>query len=415
MRPLRTLFPLLLAACAAPATLVRTADDRARSPADAAAELAAADVVVLGEQHGVAAVHRLHLELLRHLHARRPDLTIAMEMFDRDVQNHLLAYLAGLTAEAEFLAAARPWRGYATDYRPVVEFAKEQRLVVLAANAPHALAVSASRQGVASVLGDPHVARQTEAPEDEYWDAFVDSMRAHVGVDGDAAMQRHYAAQCLKDDTMAETVVDHLRAQLARGRRPLVVLIVGQFHSDHRRGAVARIVQRMPELDVRTVSAEAVADLDAGLYGASRSVADYVVVVEQPPAAAVPPPLPQPRQPAAPAAPTAPGGPAVATERQAPAAGAATDPEGPRPGLGIRPDYNAPAVVVDSVRAGGPADLAGIEPGDVILELAGRPVADMESYVAVLGGLRIGRKVPVRVRRGEAEVVLQVLVAESLR
>lgn len=411
---------LLAAACATPARLVTTADDRVKTVAQAADALAGLDVVVLGEQHDSAAVHRVHLDLLMQLQRRRGNLVLAMEMFERDVQDTLLQYLGGMLDEQEFLHRARPWQNYANDYRPMIEFARTHGIVVLAANAPRELAAKASKQGVAAVLGDPHVARTTTAPEDEYWDAFVDAMHGHVGTDGDEAMRRSYAAQCLKDDTMAESIVDLLDARQARDEKaPLVVLVAGQFHTDYRRGVVARLQSRKPGLRIGLVSAEAVDDLDLGRYKAPRSIADYVVVVQKPAVraeapprlskvAAVPPA--DAAQPAARPAPAAPAQPAAAP------AGAA-DPDAPRPGLGLQPDYQATAdgMTVDTVREGGAAAAAGIEPGDVVVELGGQAVHDVQEYTAVLGRLKIGTKVPVRIRRAGAEVVLQVLVAARQR
>lgn len=408
--PRATLFLLLAAACATPARIVTTADDKVKTVAQAADALASVDVVVLGEQHDSTAVHRTHLALLQQLHARRPDLVVAMEMFERDVQNVLLQYLGGLIDEATFLAQSRPWDNYARDYRPVIEFAREHGVVVLAANAPKELAAKAGKQGVQSVLGSPHVARTTSAPEDEYWDAFVDTMKAHVGTQGDGAMQRMYAAQCLKDDTMAESILDYLAARQKVGSTPLVVLIAGQFHTDHRRGVVARLQGRNQALRIGLVSAEAVDDLDAGLYTAPRTIADYVVVVgkQESPVGSVPP-LPK-EHPPVPAAPTA-----APAEPAAPAAPAEGDAEGLRPALGLQLDYASGGMVVQTVREGGPAAAAGLEAGDVILELAGHPVADVNEYTEVLNTLKIGRKVAVKIRRGNIEAALQVLVGSRPR
>lgn len=413
--PCLLLLSFLAAACTAPTRIVATADDRVRTIYQVADEVVVADVVVLGEQHDSAAVHRTHFDLLRHLRARRQNIVIAMEMFERDVQNVLLEYLSGLIDEATFLQKARPWPNYATDYRPVVEFAKQKGLVVLAANAPRALAQQVGKLGITSVAGNPHVARETTAPEDEYWDAFQATMGDHAGTLGEGAMQRFYQAQCLKDDTMAETIADHLRARQRVGERPLVVLIAGQFHTDHRRGTVARLKSRMPELDIRVLSTETVGDGAHAIYASPRSVGDYVVVVPKQPE-----PAASPVAPALPRAGALPKEhpPVAAAPTPAPAEAPAAAPDaGLRPALGLMPNYAAQVVgvSVEAVREGGSAAKAGIEAGDVIVELAGKPVDSVETYTEVLDSLPIGKNVSVRVRRGEAEVVLQVLVASRSR
>src|SRR5262245_54385579 len=72
-------------------------------------DLAKADVVFVGEQHDSASTHRLELAILQGVAARRPDAIVAMEMFERDVQEPFDHFQMGHTSEEDFLAAARPW------------------------------------------------------------------------------------------------------------------------------------------------------------------------------------------------------------------------------------------------------------------------------------------------------------------
>src|SRR4030095_7256392 len=142
-----------------------------------------------------------------------------------------------------------------------------------------------------SVKGSSFVARETSAPEDAYWEAFVVMMKEHAGTSGPDSMKLFYQAQFLKDDTMAESIVDHLKQRHAAGKRPLVVLFCGRMHSDNGRGTVARIKSRMPELDVRVLSSETMDDVAAGNPSLSPTLADYVVVAPSSQQEA-PPPLP---------------------------------------------------------------------------------------------------------------------------
>src|SRR5688572_19835393 len=125
MRLFLLLPVLLLSACATSVRIVDTADDRDVSVEEVAESVVAADVVALGELHETPPVHETHLRLIEALHARRGDMVIAMEMFERDTQTVLLQYLTGMVDEGTFRAASRPWSNYDRDYRPVIEFAKE--------------------------------------------------------------------------------------------------------------------------------------------------------------------------------------------------------------------------------------------------------------------------------------------------
>lgn len=398
MRPNFALCLLgLLGACASTGSrIVVPGSDQPASVEAVAAAVVDADLVALGELHQTPGVHRTHHALLRAMYARRPNMVIAMEMFERDVQTVLLQYLGGVIDEGEFRAKSRPWPNYARDYRPVIEFAKQRGLMVLAANAPRPLATKAAKEGLDAVMGDKHLARTTSAPQDGYWESFQEMMAGHGGMLGDDGMARFYAAQCLKDDTMAESIADHLKG-FEPDRRPLAVLICGRAHSDHGWGTVQRVVERLPGIEVRVLSAETVDDPATEVVAADGDVADFVVVAPRPQRD------PMPAMPAAKPASTATAGGDEAPTK---------NPEGLRPAFGFMPDYAGEdeGVLVGEVFEGRPAFEAGIEQGDRILAINGQPTLDLEEYTEVLDGLIIGRTVTVRVRRETAEVDLKVKV-----
>src|SRR5205085_119521 len=102
-----------------------------------------ADVLIVGETHDDPVAHLLEAELLRRADerytqtsSRKRTLALSLEMFERDVQTVLDEYLAGFITERHFLLSSRPWKNYETDYRPLVEYAREHHLPVIAANAP---------------------------------------------------------------------------------------------------------------------------------------------------------------------------------------------------------------------------------------------------------------------------------------
>src|SRR5690606_23877164 len=159
MRLIALLISLVcLASCATGPRIVATGTDTVLSVASVADAMVDADVVALGELHQTPDVHRMHHQLISDLYSRRPNMVIAMEMFERDVQTVLLQYLNGLIDEGTFRAQSRPWPDYARDYRPVIEFAKRHQIIVLAANAPRPLASKAAKEGLSSVMGHKDLA-----------------------------------------------------------------------------------------------------------------------------------------------------------------------------------------------------------------------------------------------------------------
>ena len=59
-------------------------------------------------------------------------------------------------------------------------------------------------------------------------------------------------------------------------------------------------------------------------------------------------------------------------------------------------------VVIGTVRPGGPAELAGLNPGDTLTAIDNRPVSDANSVAAAVKNLRGGDQAVLQVSRGSA-------------
>ena len=87
---------------------------------------------------------------------------------------------------------------------------------------------------------------------------------------------------------------------------------------------------------------------------------------------------------------------------------------GRRVSLGTMPDFafGGTGVKVASVIAGSPAEKAGIQAGDIVMEVDGVETKDLRAYSAALRTKSLGDVVTVRLRRGEEDVeVKATLVA----
>jgi len=216
--------------------------------------LAFCDVIFLGEIHDNDAGHKFQLDVIRELIEADYDLAITMEQFERDVQGAVDDYLADRITEDDFLAASRPWKNYALHYRPIIELAKQHKIPIIAANLPKSLASNLSADQPLQFHEQAFAARSTSAPHDRYWTNFVKAMKDHAGADSAEKMKSFYAAQCAKDDAMAEAITDFIATN--RHRPPIVVHLCGHFHSDYGLGTAARVVQRNPMLRTAIVTME---------------------------------------------------------------------------------------------------------------------------------------------------------------
>ena len=249
--------------------------------------LAQADVVFVGEQHTDPATHALELTILEGLHRRTgARLTLGMEMWERDVQLPLDAYLHGQSNEAAFLKTARPWSNYQTDYRPLVEYAKANGIPVLASNVPQPIASAVGKQGLSALADAPagQAAVLVQAPHDGAWLRFKAVMESMGGAHGGMAMDeatiaRFYEAQTVRDETMAESITRRLEA----APNGLVLHLNGQFHSDYGDGIPRRVLWRRPLTKIVIISVMPVADVKKPPANLDKELADYVLLVAAPP------------------------------------------------------------------------------------------------------------------------------------
>lgn len=249
------------------------------------ADLAGADVVFLGEYHDDDASHRTQLRVLEELAPRRAgQFALAMEQFERDVQSVLDSYLAGEIDEEQFLADSRPWPNYPEHYKPLIEYCRDHGIPVRAGNIPRRYASIVSKEGVDKLYTSiteeerPWIAKATINEQNAYYDNFVNAMGGHGSGMSDEKMASFYRAQCIKDDTMAESIVDIRSAD----PRSQVLHINGSFHSDHKLGTVERLVARRPEDRVIVVALRPVDSFVSLDPFSDRELADYIIYVPGP-------------------------------------------------------------------------------------------------------------------------------------
>ena len=259
-------------------------------------DLATHDVLFLGEEHDNTIGHELQLRTLLGLAERRADLVITLEQFEADVQDVLDLYLHGGISEREFLERSRPWGNYADHYRPIIEFAREREIPVIAANIPRPLARRVAYEGLAAVRGASYTPWSVWTEEERYADLFAEAMgRTHTddedeeGAEGeegeeleeepDEDLARWFSAQCIKDAKMAQSIAATLVAERRDGRDPLIVHLCGKFHSDYGLGTVSRLSRRLPGLDIAIVAMESDSERVRELTEDERARGDYLWLV----------------------------------------------------------------------------------------------------------------------------------------
>jgi uncharacterized iron-regulated protein len=254
-----------------------------------ASDLAKADVVFVGEQHDDPNTHRLELAVIEALARRGRRVILSLEMFERDAQEPLDHFAMGHMPEAEFLKVSRPWPRYATDYKPLVDFAVAKDWPVVAANVPRPIASEVAKGGLEVLQQKSAEDRKLFAAElkcpigDTYFKRFAEAMGSHPapGASDDDARrttERYYFSQCVKDETMAESIAQAYTAGRTGDRHPTLVHFNGAFHSDYRQGTAQRVDRRLPNARIIVVSVKPVANLDdVNPSKDDRKTGDYLI------------------------------------------------------------------------------------------------------------------------------------------
>jgi uncharacterized iron-regulated protein len=174
-------------------------------------------------------------------------VALSLEMFERDVQIVVDEYLKDLIPEKQFLAASRPWGNYETDYRPLVELAKEKNLPVIAANAPRRYVNMVSRLGRDSLekLSPEAKTWLASLPFPESSTVYSDKFNALMGGHGSSNI---LASQTLWDATMANSIAKNLK------KDSLIIHLNGSFHTESRLGTVEQLLKFKPKTRVLVIT-----------------------------------------------------------------------------------------------------------------------------------------------------------------
>lgn len=223
---------------------------------DLATKLEDKDVIFIGEFHANQSAHLFQMELLHALYQKRSEQVLSMEMFERDQQTILNRYLDGEIGEKYLINEAPTWPNYSGSYRPMIEFAKEHFIPVIAANAPGDIVRCIGEYGEEYINRLPteqrgFVAKNAFLNDQTYqkkFDQFMTQMR-HGKMD-EERIAASYAAQLIRDNTMAESILDALNTN----PNAQVVHLNGSFHSAQHLGTVAMLKQRRPDLNIAVIT-----------------------------------------------------------------------------------------------------------------------------------------------------------------
>ncbi len=234
------------------------------------------DVLFFGELHDNPIAHWLELEITKSLFAEKgKDLVLAAEMFESDNQILIDEYFGGIIKESSFESEVRKWKNYDTDYKPLLNFAKDKGLRFVASNIPRRYASVVAGGGFEALDKVSPEGLKYIAPLPIEYDPELPCYKDMLSMGGGGMAHGGVnlpKAQAIKDATMAKSIADNWH------KGQMVIHFNGSYHSDRHMGIIWYLNKYSPSAKVITIST-VLQDNLAKLDSANMNQADFVIVV----------------------------------------------------------------------------------------------------------------------------------------
>lgn len=241
------------------------------------ADIKNVDVLFFGEEHNDSIGHYLEVSILKQFALQQNNkVALTMEMFHTDIQGVIDEYLAGLISEKNFIKEARAWNNY-KDYKPMVEFAKANKIDVIGANGATRYSNVVTKSGITALSAFPASSKQLIAPlpidtaTGRYYEKFVETLGGHS-----MGAMKIYQTQNFWDATMAWSIAKYLKAN--KGKK--VFQVNGRFHSDEGLGTLAKLKIYAPKLKIANISSFAAEDFENPNWANYTKLADYIMLTD---------------------------------------------------------------------------------------------------------------------------------------
>ena len=250
------------------------------------------NVLFFGEEHNDSVAHFLEHKIFETLHQSfSNNTTLSMEMFDRDVQTVMNEYLQGSIREKNFTKDARTWSNY-RDYKPMVEFAKSNKLDVICANSPTRYTNLAGRKGQKALMALSSDSKKYFAPlpYDTASGKYYEKLTALTKHDAPSTNDTTKAAvqpimpsgfnlimgQSLWDATMAYSISKYLKQH----KNKKVFQINGRFHSDEGFAIVTQLKKYSPKVKSLIISTGSDVSFPNIDWNNHKHLGDYIIITD---------------------------------------------------------------------------------------------------------------------------------------
>ncbi len=231
------------------------------------------DVLLFGEFHDNSIAHWLELEITKDLLGKK-NIVLGAEMLESDNQKQVNQYLKAEINQKKLDSTARLWPNYKTDYKPLVDFAKELKLAFIATNIPRRFASLVFKNGFEALDKLSDEEKTWIAPLPILYDAKLPGYVKMVQEMGGHGGENLPKAQAVKDATMAYFINKN------RVENSLFIHYNGSYHSDNFEGIYWYLKQQNPNLKISTIATVSQKDISK-LEAENYNKATFIIVIDE--------------------------------------------------------------------------------------------------------------------------------------
>ena len=230
-------------------------------------------IILFGEYHNNPICHWLQLKLTQDLQ-KNNKIILSAGMLEADNQTQLNQYLNGDIDQKALDTLARLWSNYKTDYKPLVDFAKDNKLKFIATNIPRRYASIVFKKDIDGLKDLTFEEKSWIAPLTIPFDIELPGYKNMMSMMGGHAGEKMPKAQSIKDATMAHFIVKNLQPN------HIFIHYNGTYHSDNFEGISWYLNHYQNNLKILTIATVEQKDLEK-LDKEHHNKADFILVIDE--------------------------------------------------------------------------------------------------------------------------------------
>ncbi len=202
-------------------------------------------VIYIGENHDKKSHHEIQLNIIENLYKNNPNITIGMEMFQSRFQKYLNQFIFSNLNEEDLINKTEYEKRWGYDYKlykPILDFAKANKVPIVALNIESEVIRKISRSGISGLNAKylNKLPKHIDFTNKDYKKYLFEIFKQHPG-SKNRAFDKFYSIQLVWDEFMSEQIVRYIKSSPENQH----ILLAGNGHLIYSYGIPSRVYKRI--------------------------------------------------------------------------------------------------------------------------------------------------------------------------